>query len=544
LGSRHLPKFVFLLAILPGIAMTLAVHTLGERRLAAEFARVADLAVDRVVTRLQQHAVVLRAARGLLSAARGGIARDEFVRFLSSVDIANELSGVQGIGFARMLATGDEGLAVAEIRGQYGIEASILPETHESWRTPIVLLEPANPRNTAALGFDMYADPIRRSAMDHAIASGEAQMSGPVELVQEITSEKQVGFLVYLPFQGVGRSDGPHGAPVEGFVYAPFRGDDLIRAALAVGPPLPVALRITDTGAVDLPLFDDIPPDRAGTVQSSRSVEIFGRQWRFDLVGDERQGIQVRYLNTALLGLTFLLFAGAAAYAVAARQNEAMQARAVAAAAARESDYRALLLQEMKHRIKNHIARIQSIARQSARGATDVKAFTAAFDARLQSMGAVQEVLAGTGMAEAELRAVLVTELRQSLDAAEVEHLIEGPAVRLDERQAHAFAMVAHELVTNAMKYGGLSANGSGLKISWALRPAFGAQPPRVDLDWVEQATILDPPAATNAGFGSRLIEASLRGELSGTIEKTYRPDGLSIRISFPLSGALNTAGS
>lgn len=173
-----------------------------------------------------------------------------------------------------------------------------------------------------------------------------------------------------------------------------------------------------------------------------------------------------------------------------------------------------------------------------------MKAFTAAFDARLQSMGAVQEVLAGTGMAEAELRAVLVTELRQSLDAAEVEHLIEGPAVRLDERQAHAFAMVAHELVTNAMKYGGLSANGSGLKISWALRPASGTQPPRVDLDWVEQATILDPPAATNAGFGSRLIEASLRGELSGTIEKTYRPDGLGIRISFPLSGALNTAGS
>jgi len=545
LGSRHLPKFVFLLAILPGIAMTLAVHTLGERRLAAEFARVADLAVDRVVTRLQQHAVVLRAARGLLSAARGGIARDEFVRFLSSVDIANELSGVQGIGFARMLATGDEGLAVAEIRGQYGIEASILPETHESWRTPIVLLEPANPRNTAALGFDMYADPIRRSAMDHAIASGEAQMSGPVELVQEITSEKQVGFLVYLPFQGVGRSDGPHGAPVEGFVYAPFRGDDLIRAALAVGPPLPVALRITDTGAVDLPLFDGIPPDRAGTVQSSRSVEIFGRQWRFDLVGDERQGIQVRYLNTALLGLTFLLFAGAAAYAVAARQNEAMQARAVAAAAARESDYRALLLQEMKHRIKNHIARIQSIARQSARGATDVKAFTAAFDARLQAMSAVQEVLAGTGMAEAELRAVLVTELRQSLDAAEVEHLIDGPTVRLDERQAHAFAMVAHELVTNAMKYGGLSANGSGLKISWTVRPASGTQPPRVDLDWVEQATtVADPPATTNAGFGSRLIEASLRGELSGTIEKTFRPDGLSIRISFPLSGALNPAGS
>ena len=62
----------------------------------------------------------------------------------------------------------------------------------------------------------------------------------------------------------------------------------------------------------------------------------------------------------------------------------------------------------MKHRIKNHIARIQSIARQSARGATDVKAFTNAFDARLQAMSAVQEILAGTAVAQADVRAILV----------------------------------------------------------------------------------------------------------------------------------------
>lgn len=159
--------------------------------------------------------------------ARAGRVR---ARFLSSVDIVNELSGVQGIGFARMSATEDAGLAVQEIREHYGIEVSVRPETRESWRTPIVLLEPANARNTAALGFDMYADPIRRSAMDHAIASGEAQMSGPVELVQEITSDKQTGFLVYLPFPVADLSEGIRKAPLAGFVYAPFRGGDLIRA--------------------------------------------------------------------------------------------------------------------------------------------------------------------------------------------------------------------------------------------------------------------------------------------------------------------------
>lgn len=542
--SAHLPKFVFLLAILPGMAMMLAVHSLSERRLVAEFERVADLAVDRVVTRLQQHVVVLRAARGLLSAGQGSIARDEFVRFLSSVDVVDELSGVQGIGFARMLAKEDAEIAVREIRENYGVEVSVRPATREPWRTPILLLEPANRRNIAALGFDMYADPIRRSAMDHAIASGEAQMSGPVELVQEITSDKQTGFLVYLPFQVSDRATGTGRAPMTGFVYAPFRGGDLIRAALAVGPPLPVTLRIIDTGSTDMTLFDGIAPDDANEMQTSRTVQILGRQWRFELVGDEPQIGKVRYLNTVLLGLTVLLFAVAASNAVAARQNEATQARAVAAAAAREADYRALLLQEMKHRIKNHISRIQSIARQSARGATDVKAFVTAFDARLQAMSAVQEILAGTAVAQAEVRAVLVKELQQSLDAGEVEHLVDGPAVRLDERQAHAFAMVVHELVTNAMKYGGLSAAGSGLKISWSVRRATDARPPELDLDWVEQVTAIEPPVAIGTGFGSRLIEASLKGELSGTIERVFRADGLSIRISFPLSAALNPARS
>jgi two-component sensor histidine kinase len=94
------------------------------------------------------------------------------------------------------------------------------------------------------------------------------------------------------------------------------------------------------------------------------------------------------------------------------------------------------------------------------------------------------------------------------------------------------------------MKYGGLSAAGSGLKISWSVRRATDARPPELDLDWVEQVTATEPPVAPGTGFGSRLIEASLKGELSGTIERVFRADGLSIRISFPLSAALNPARS
>jgi CHASE1-domain containing sensor protein/two-component sensor histidine kinase len=536
----HLPKLVFLLALLPGTVITFAMHLSSERRLAIAFEAAADLSLDRVTARLQHHVVVLRAARGLMSATDGGLARDEFVRFLSSVDIADDLSGIQGIGFARMLAPSDVAAALAEIRQNYGLDVVIRPETYQAWRTPIVLIEPANERNMAALGFDMYADRTRRSAMDHAIASGEAQMSGPVELVQEITKDKQTGFLVYLPFQANGPPAATPAPPVTGFLYAPFRGGDLIRAALGAGPPLPVSLRVVDTGAAQNLLFDNTTAESDQSMRASRTIEILGRQWRFEFLGEETDIVFKRYLNSSLLGLTSLLFAAAIAYAVKARQDETAQALEVAAAARREANYRDLLLQEMKHRIKNHIARIQSIARQSARGATDVKAFTAAFDARLQAMAAVQEILAGTVVAQADIRVVLAKELQQSLDAAEVDHLISGPPVRLDERQAHAFAIVVHELVTNAMKYGGLSAAGTGLNIAWTIRPAAPAAPPYLDVVWLETFAGSAPSPTQEPGFGSRLIDASLKGELSGMISRQFQPDGLTIRISFPLTPALN----
>ncbi|MDP3197412.1 CHASE domain-containing protein [Tabrizicola sp.] len=537
--AAQLPKLVFLLAFLPGLAVTVAVYTGAERRIEAEFVRVADLAIDRVVSRLQQHVVVLRAARGLLSATRGGIVRDEFLRFLSSVDIVTELSGVQGIGFARMIATTDTALAEDEVRTHYGLDIDVHPQTDQSWRTPIVLLEPQNPRNSAALGYDMFSEPVRRLAMNLAILTGEARMTAPVQLVQEITSDKQTGFLVYLPFQSTAQPAGSQSRPVEGFVYAPFRGGDLIRAALSVGAPLPVALRIVDVEAPGTPLFDDSSDAAARPLHHNRSLDILGRQWRFDVWSDKANIGQVRHLSSVLLGLTSFLFAAAAAYAVVARQKEALQARAVAAAAAREAEYRELLLQEMKHRIKNHIARIQSISRQSARGATDVKAFTTAFDARLQAMSAVQEILAGSAVAQADVRAVLVKELQQSLDATEVQHLIDGPPVRLDERQAHAFALVVHELVTNAMKYGGLSVGGQGLEIRWSVQTEAGGSP-RIQLHWTERISGLSAPPETGSGFGSRLIEASLKGELQGSLTRDYGPEGLQIRISFPLDPALN----
>ena len=527
--SHLLPILVFGAALVLGIGMTWAVRVVETQRAQADFERTADLAIDRVVNRLEQQVVLLQSTRGLFLAQHASVERDAFGRFLTGVDLVNGLSGIQGIGFARMVPTETANSVLDEIAALYGVTTQIRPETNEAWRTPVVLIEPPNDRNIAALGYDMYSDATRRAAMDRAIASGQPQMSGPVFLAQEITADKQTGFLIYLALAM------PSPSLALGFVYAPFRGGDLVRAALSAGSPLPVVLTIRDAGSPELPIYDDKAEGAPGlTLQ--RSVELVGRQWSFTVSEVTPAHVLRLHLGSLLVGLVSILFAAAAAFAVLARQQEAQQAREVAAAAAREADYRGLLLQEMMHRIKNHIARIQSIARQSARGATDVKAFTDTFDARLQAMAAVQEILVGTVVPQADVRAILRKELQQCLDTEAVEHLMEGPGVSLDERQAHAFAIVVHELVTNAMKYGGLSASGQGLRIAWSAGPGANGQPVMLVVDWQERFTAPAEPQTQGTGFGSRLIGASLKGELSGTITRDFHPDGLNIALTFPLN--------
>lgn len=526
--------WVFILALLPGLALTASVQWAANRQAKAEFDRTAELAVDRVVSRMRQHVVALRATRGLWEAELGAVTPQEFRRFMTSVDLVNELSGARGVGFAPMIATGDDAAVEASIADYYGLAVSVEPETDQRWRTPVLMLEPLDDSTIRALGFDMYSEATRREAMERAIATGEARISGPIELVSVTGEENRAGFLIFLPRQSKDAAPAPGSPPVEGFVYAAFRGQDLIEAALAAGPPLSVSMTVVDTGDLGLPLYDG--GQGQDGLRRQIPVKILGREWMFDVQSAEPASATVAWADLAIFALLSVLFAYAVASAAAARQKEAAQARELAAASVREAEYRDLLVQEMKHRIKNYITRVQSIARQSAAGATDVKAFSETFNARLSAMAAVQEILAGTVAAQADLRKILAKELQQAIDPARIEQVLEGPEVRLEERQAHAFALVAHELTTNAMKYGGLSPAGKGLKVSWLVMDAGPDQLRRVILTWRETTDGVPQDPKKRSGFGSRLIDASLKGELSGTIEREFLADGLRAILSFPLA--------
>lgn len=208
-------------------------------------------------------------------------------------------------------------------------------------------------------------------------------------------------------------------------------------------------------------------------------------------------------------------------YFISAVEDITARKRAQAAQERYQAQLR-LLINELNHRVKNTLATVQSMAAQTMRGDYDPATAYEAFEARLLGLSAAHEVLTRERWHGANLREVAERALgpfcgeesgRVSFDGVEV-WLPPGPALTM--------ALVFHELATNAVKYGALSNETGKVAVTWTYDAASGA----LRLAWTETGG----PAARaprRKGFGSRLIERGLRGELRGKATMNYLPAGL-----------------
>ena len=192
-----------------------------------------------------------------------------------------------------------------------------------------------------------------------------------------------------------------------------------------------------------------------------------------------------------------------------------------------------LLLDELNHRVKNTLSTVQAIADQTLRTNGDPASFRAAFEARLMALSDTHNLLTATNWIGADLSQVAQLEFRPY--GSERYHRA-GPAVALSPARALALGLLFHELATNAAKYGALSCGEGQVEVVWQVRGEGGAE--ELEIDWREAD---GPPvkAPSRRGFGSRLIERSLRGQLGGEATLTYAPDGLRCAIRLPLTGEI-----
>ncbi|HKH34005.1 MAG TPA: HWE histidine kinase domain-containing protein, partial [Beijerinckiaceae bacterium] len=199
-------------------------------------------------------------------------------------------------------------------------------------------------------------------------------------------------------------------------------------------------------------------------------------------------------------------------------------------AARKESEERQrLLLHELNHRVKNTLATVQSLASQSLRNASSLKDFQAKFVSRLIALSSAHSLLTQGQWEHAPLSELLRTELRPY---GEERFAVSGKDVQLPPRIVLPLGMVFHELATNAAKHGALSAPGGRIHIEWSVDERQFLR-----LEWREEG---GPPAQKPSaeGFGSRLLDRTVSGELAGRYERQFRSSGLVCRITVPLPGA------
>ncbi len=197
----------------------------------------------------------------------------------------------------------------------------------------------------------------------------------------------------------------------------------------------------------------------------------------------------------------------------------------------------ALLAFEVTHRAKNTLAVVQAALRLTK--APDYASYVRAVEGRVAALARAQTMLAESQWREGDLRALLEAELRAfqaapppGEGAGEPVVTLSGPPVSLPVRAVQALAMAVHELATNAVKYGALSSPAGRLHITWCLDAAW------LYLAWRESG---GPPLAAEParkGFGSRVIEQTIRFQLSGRMEKRWEPAGLECDIAIPLTEA------
>lgn len=198
----------------------------------------------------------------------------------------------------------------------------------------------------------------------------------------------------------------------------------------------------------------------------------------------------------------------------------------------RAEERRIMLINELNHRVKNTLASVQSIARQTLRAGHPPDQAMELFTARLVALSAAHNVLTRENWAGAALAEIAQEALAPFTTRGEGRIRIEGPEARVSARAAVGLAMALHELATNATKYGALSGEDGRVDLTWSVDA--GGTIPRLSLKWRERD---GPPVAhpERSGFGSRLLTQGLPGELDGTTDLEFDAAGVVCHITAPL---------
>src|SRR5882672_3548848 len=201
-------------------------------------------------------------------------------------------------------------------------------------------------------------------------------------------------------------------------------------------------------------------------------------------------------------------------------------------------DHIQFLMHEISHRSKNLLTVIQSIARRTARTAGTMEEFENRFERRLQGLAASHDVLVRKNWQGAPLAELVRQQLVPFVEIQSSRFELVGPDIVVTADAAQAIGLAIHELATNAIKYGALSAPTGKVRISWMFDENAGASP-QLSLNWIEQG---GPPATppSRKGFGHVVIVDMIERSLNGKVAVEFAAEGLKWSVSMPATNLVS----
>ena len=193
-------------------------------------------------------------------------------------------------------------------------------------------------------------------------------------------------------------------------------------------------------------------------------------------------------------------------------------------------EHQVLLAREVDHRARNVLAVAQAIVRLTT--ADTIDGYAEAIESRVGALARAHTLLSRSRWEGADLATVAIEELAPYRSAAAERATASGPPTMLGPIAAQSLALVLHELATNAVKYGALSVPAGRVALTWELTQS------ELTLRWIERGGPA-PRQPERRGYGTRVINGTIEGQLGGKVSFDWQPQGLCCTIVLPRSASL-----
>ncbi len=310
--------FIAVVVCIVGLAATLATWQEANQTLTVKTNTTLTQAIndtnDAFEKRIAIYEEVLRGTSGLFVGTNTIVSRESFANYVDNLTIRERLPGLQGIGFSQEVRPDEVASFEAAMQAEGLRGFTINPAGQRDIYTAIRYIEPFDERNQRAIGFDMFSEPVRRTSMEAARDTGTPTITGIVTLRQETETDRQSGFLFYMPvYFGPSETIEQRRANIVGYVYAPVRLGDLMDGIYELNDGSAINIKLydsTDTSPEHIIYQNNLP---AGDLTVSQPIKHGNHTWTVVASGSagvlDSQERQQPFMIIILGGAASILFA-------------------------------------------------------------------------------------------------------------------------------------------------------------------------------------------------------------------------------------------